>query len=178
MKTLKNLAPRETLTVVLGAVFVTAALLWIGVYEPAIKHRETLMRKIDTKERELIEVKALADRYVEETKGFNRLDSRLESRPEGFSPLSEMESLASSSGVGENITSMEPMPPVSIGDYTESLIKIEIEKTTLPGLVRLLESMRGSKNVLRVKRIAVKPMFEDQSMLDVSMTVAAYEVAR
>ncbi|MGK7345710.1 MAG: type II secretion system protein GspM [Candidatus Nitrospinota bacterium M3_3B_026] len=178
MNALASLTPRERVIVLLGSLFAVIVLSWIAVYEPAAQRHETLARKIESKERELAEVSALARKYVRMKEGFDRLNRRLKGRPRDFSPLSELESLAGGAGARDSVASMTPLPPRDIEGYTESLIKIEMEKTTLPELVRLLKAMRESGAVFRVKRVSIKPEYDDPSRLDVSMTVAAYGAPR
>lgn len=178
MSALAGLTPRERIAVVSGALFAGTVILWVGVYEPAVKRHETLVRKIESKERELAEVAALAEKSLRIRSRFERLEKRLEDSPRGVSPFSELESLAAAAGAKDSVASMTPLPPRDAGGYTESLIKIEMEKTTLPELVRLLKAMRGSRMLFRVKRVSIKPEYDDPSKLDVSMTVAAYRAQR
>jgi len=176
--TSKNMTPREKAMVASGGLFVVIIGIWLGVYEPAVEHRELLNRKIETKTMELKEVSALAENYLKEKTRVDMFESRIKARPKDFSPLAEMEGLAAAAGVRDNISSMSPKPSQAVGNYTEALFEIKMEKVTLPRLVRFLESVRDSKNMLLINRVSIKPGYEDQSMLDVSMTVAVYEMAR
>lgn len=174
----KGMTKRERLMIAIGGFFAVATFLWLGVYEPAVERRETLKRKIDSKEKELSEVTALAENYLQIKNNLDRFEASLSTHAEGFSLLAEIESHASAAGVRDNVTSMSPLPPVAIEGYTENPIEIKMEDTSLPKLIRFLEFARGSENILRVKRISIKPDYEDQSRLDASITIAGYEVAR
>jgi hypothetical protein len=178
MFSLNNVSAREKTALALAAFFVAATVLWVGVYEPAVEKRSAMRKKIVTKMTEVEESRALA-RTISGLRGdMARFDARLAGRPPGFSVITEMETLAQSSGARENIVSMTPQRPAELGGYKESGVELTMEKTTLPKLLRMLQSMRDSHGLLTVKRLTVKPQYKDPSLLDVSMTVAGYEAAR
>lgn len=178
MFSLSNVSPREKITLAVAAVFVTVTVLWVGVYEPAVEKRSATRKKIATKTAEVEESRALA-RTISRLRGeMARFDSRLAGNPPGFSVITEMETLAQSSGARENVVSMTPQRPAELGGYKESAVELAMEKTTLPKLLRMLQAMRDSHGLLRVKRLTIKPQYKDPSLLDVSMTVAGYEAAR
>jgi len=178
MFSLTNVSAREKTALALAVFFVAATALWIGVYEPAVEKRSAMMKKIAVKTAEVEESRALA-RSISALRGdMARFDSRLAGRPPGFSVITEMETLAQSSGARENVVSMTPQRPAELGGYKESGVELTMEKTTLPKLLRMLQAMRDSHGMLRVKRLTVKPQYKDPSLLDVSMTVAGYEAIR
>lgn len=178
MVSLNNLSAREKMALAVAVVFVAVTTLWIGVYESAVEKRSAMRKKIVTKTAEVEESRALV-RSISGLRGdMARFDARLAGRPPGFSVITEMETLAQSSGARENIVSMTPQRPAELGGYKESGVELTMEKATLPRLLRLLQAMRDSHGLLRVKRLTVKPQYKDPSLLDVSMTVAGYEVSR
>jgi general secretion pathway protein M len=175
---LSGLSARERVALAAASVFVVGTALWLGVYEPAVEKREALRKKIATKTAEIEESKTLARGIADLKSQTARFDARLMARPAGFSVITEMETLAQSSGVRENVVSMNPQRPADVAGYKESAVELVMERTPLSKLLRLLESMRDSQGLLRVKRITIKPQYKDPSLLDVSMTVAGYEKAR
>lgn len=178
MVSLNNVSARDKMALAVAVVFVAVTTLWLGVYEPAVEKRSAMRKKIVTKTTEVEEARALA-RTISGLRGdMARFDTRLAGRPTGFSVITEMETLAQSSGARENIVSMTPQRPAELGGYKESGVELTMEKTTLPKLLRLLQAMRDSHGLIRVKRLTVKPQYKDPSLLDVSMTVAGYEVSR
>ncbi|VAX17498.1 hypothetical protein MNBD_NITROSPINAE04-954 [hydrothermal vent metagenome] len=178
MAFLKSMSQRESLMTLSAGVFVAVIILWLGVYEPMATRKEVLKRKIKVKSEELLEVSALSGRIVTEKRHLERFESALKKQPEGFSSLARMENLATKAGMRKNITSMSPQASTDIGGYKESSINIKVEKVSLPQLVMFLESMRGSGSILRIKRISIKPKYEDASILDVSMSVASYNTVK
>lgn len=178
MKILKNITPREkTLVIAVGLIAVTT-FLWLGIYDPAMERREIIKRKIEAKTGELAQVKVLSKNLIKEKERFNRFNERIKSRPGQISPIAAMESLASGAGIRDKIKSMSPQPAIEAQDYTEFLLDMKIEKVSLPGLKLFLESVGASQNIFRIKRISIKPKFDDPSKLDVTMSVASYEAIR
>lgn len=175
---LNNVSPREKMTLAAAGIFMTATMLWVGVYEPAVEKRVAMRKKIETKTAEVAEARGLAGAILGRKAEMARFERRLAARPAGFSVITEMENLAQSSGARENVVSMTPQRPAELGGYRESAVDLALEKTTLPKLLRLLQSMRDSHGLLRVKRLTVRPQYKDPSLLDVSMTVAGYETIR
>jgi general secretion pathway protein M len=178
MFSFNNVSAREKTTLSAAAIFVTATALWVGVYEPAVEKRVAMRKKIETKTAEIEEARALARTIAGLKDDMARFEARLAAKPAGFSVITEMESLAQSSGARENVVSMTPQRPVELGGYRESAVELALEKTTLSKLLRLLQSMRDSHGLTRVKRVTIKPQYKDPSLLDVSMTVAGYETLR
>jgi general secretion pathway protein M len=175
---LNNASEREKMALIVAAFFVAVTILWVGVYEPAVEKRASMRKKMETKTLEVAESKALA-RTISTLKGeIARFDTRLAAKPAGYSVITEMETLAQSSGARENVVSMTPQRPAELGGYRESGVELTLEKTTLPKLLRMLQAMRDSHGLLRVKRMTIKPQYKDPSLLDVSMTVAGYEAVR
>lgn len=175
---LNNMSSREKMTLSVAAVFITATILWVGVYEPAVEKRVAMRKKIETKTAEAAEGRALARTIMGLKDEMARFEARLAGRPAGFSVITEMETLAQSSGARENVVSMTPQRPAELGGYRESAVELTLEKTTLPKMLRLLQAMKDSHGLLRVKRLTIKPQYKDPSLLDVSMTVAGYETIR
>ncbi len=160
-----------------GVVFVALVFGWLGVYKPLVEKRDLMERKIAAQKDELMEVSALAEKYLDARKRFDRLDAKLKSQPPGFSPLAAIESLAFKAGVRDNVVSMIPQSPVVIEGYQESPVDLKLDKVTLPRLLAFLKSVRNSKNYMRIKRISIKTEYENPEMLSVSMTITGYEVS-
>ncbi|VAX17019.1 hypothetical protein MNBD_NITROSPINAE02-1577 [hydrothermal vent metagenome] len=175
---LNNISPRERVMVFSVALVAVISFLWLGVYDPLVEGRVTLKRKIDVKKKELVEVSILSKRVREEKKRYERLRKKLNALPRGLSAIAAMESLATEAGIRGKIVSMSPQPSVNIEGYKESLINIQIRNVSLQEIKLFLESKQESQNVFRIKRISMKPKFDDPSLMDISMSVASYEAIR
>ncbi|MDH4185113.1 MAG: hypothetical protein OEV92_12875, partial [Nitrospinota bacterium] len=59
--------------------------------------------------------------------------------------------------------------------YKENSVALKIEKIPLGGLVDFLNALGAQKLYIRVKRISIKPLYENPDLLDVSLTLAWYQ---
>jgi len=178
MQMLKNISPRERMMVIIAIVFTMVITIWIGVYEPFVEKTQILERKIEAKTKELAEISALAEKLTKEQSRIASFETTLQRNPFKGSLLTKMESLASKAGIRKNIASMAPSPVNELDGYSESAVTIKIEKTTLPGIVHFLESITASPGVMRIKRISMRPKYDNPSDIDVSLTIANYNFAK
>ncbi len=174
---LKNISYREKIIGAVAAAFIIVTILWLGVYEPAVERSETMTLKLEAKERELTEVKGLSKRYMEVRSRLNVFENKLKTQTKGFSSLAVMESLAKNAGVQNNVSYMAPRSPVALEGYRELPVELRLKQISLGKLISFLKAAKASGNYLRVKRIAVKPQYENQELLDVSISIAGYEKA-
>ncbi|VAX21801.1 hypothetical protein MNBD_NITROSPINAE01-1557 [hydrothermal vent metagenome] len=175
---LKNINPRERILIVSTIIFTLVVALWIGIYEPFLEKQEIMARKIEAKTKELAEVTALAKKLAREQSLINRFEMKLRKKPFKGSLLAKMESLAADAGIRKNIASMAPSPANEFDGYRESTVAIKIEKATLPGVVHFLESINATPGVMLVKRISIRPKYDDPSKLDVSLAISNYGFAK
>ncbi|MBI4828982.1 MAG: type II secretion system protein M [Nitrospinae bacterium] len=178
MEKFNALQPRERWAVTAGAAVVALTAAWLGVYDPVVSSRYALERRIEATKTELTELAGLAERYQSIRRRFTALDAKLAAQPEDFSAVTAIESLAAAAGVSGQITSMTPQPPQTMEGYEEQPVTARLEEVTLPQLVVLLESARGAEHYLRVKRVSIRPQYKKPDLLDVTLTLAGYRVAR
>lgn len=175
---IKGMNERERLMVIVAGIFIFVTVGWLGVWEPAVERREALVVKIEAKKKEKLMVEALAAKLRGAKLLFGRLEMKLRSQEGGFSPLGVMENMAAAAGLKENVVSMTPQPPVEIEGYVEALIALKLEKVELSQLVAFLKLVQNSKNYLRVKRVSIKPQYENPEWLNVSLSISGYESAK
>jgi len=161
-----------------GALFTAVVAAWLGVYDPIVSSRRAMERRIEAKKTELIELASLAERYQSVRSRFSALEGKLAAQPQGFSTVTAIESLAAAAGVSGQVASMAPQPPQTIEEYEEQAVTARLEGISLPQLVVLLEGARGAEQYVRVKRISIRPQYKKPGLLDVTVTLAGYTVAR
>jgi type II secretory pathway component PulM len=174
-KMIKGMNERERILVIAAGIFIFITVGWLGVLEPTVERRDALVLKIEAKKKEKQAVDALAARFHSAKLRFRRLEMKLKSQGVGFSPLGVMENMAASAGLKENVVSMNPQPQVEIEGYMESLIALKLEKVELSKLVTFLKLIQNSENYLRVKRVSIKPQYENPEWLTVSLSITGYE---
>lgn len=174
MTMLANMSPRERTAAIGGGALAILILLWATVADPIAKGRVALAQKIESKKREIVEVRELSGKLLAVKGRFGALERRMAERG-GPSLLSVVESAANAARVKERAASMEPQPPAEVEGYMESSVALKMDKIGLGGLVDFLKEVAAQKTFIRVKRISVKPLFENPDLLDVSLTLCWYE---
>ena len=171
---LDNLSAREKIIVTGGGALAALLLLWALFLEPAARERKETAQKIETKKNELAQSKELARKVMEAKSRFGALETRL-AAAEGPSLISVVENLAKSSGIKSNVTTMEPQPPTELDRYLESSVNIKMEKVSLSGLIDFLTIASRQSVYLRMKRVSIKPQFQNPDLLDAGITICWYE---
>jgi len=171
---LNSMNSRERVMVVGGGALAAVILMWAMIIDPTVKGRAELAARIETKKKEIVEVRELARKISLARIKFGALERRMP-EPGGSSLLSTMESIATESGIKESVASMEPQPQMEVEGYSESSVAMRMEKVKLKELVGFLNEVGRRKSYIRVKRLTIKPLYEDPDLLEVKLTVSWYE---
>ncbi|MDH5510665.1 MAG: type II secretion system protein M [Nitrospinota bacterium] len=174
MSALDNMNSRERAMVVGGGALALVILFWAMVIDPTVKGRSELASRIETKKKEIVEVRELARKISLSRIKFGALERRMP-EPGGSSLLSTMETIATESGIKDGVASMEPQPQVEVEGYSENSVAMRMEKIRLKELVGFLNEVGRRKSYIRVKRLSIKPLYEDPDLLEVKLTVSWYE---
>ncbi|MDH5678955.1 MAG: type II secretion system protein M [Nitrospinota bacterium] len=174
MKIIKQMNSRERAMVIGGGSLALVILFWAWIIDPSIKGRMELATRIESKKQEILELRQLSRKISVANHRFGAIKRRM-SQPGGPSLLSVIENISSSSGIKESVVSMEPQPSEKLKGFNESSVALKIEKITLRQLVELLKEAAKNETYIRMKRISIKPLYEDPDYLDVALTVSWYE---
>lgn len=88
-----------------------------------------------------------------------------------------LESLATKSGIQDNIESIKERPIVPSELFDESIVEVRISKVTLPQLIDFLYSIEYDKNkLLRVKDLRMRTRYDNSQLFDVSFQVSTYRL--
>jgi hypothetical protein len=168
----QRLSARERL--LLGAA--CGAMLVIGLYvliwEPLAAGREMLDRRIALKERELIDVQALRDSYLDLLRQFDASQAVLDKADEKFSLFPFIESTVADVVGRERITSMNPQNKTVGENYREDSVELKLKEVSLDKLVDLMYKIEKGPHPLRVTRLQVKKRIRDPHHFDVIATVS------
>ena len=132
-----------------------------------------LQSKVTSRERQLQDVQKLRQDYLDLKQELSEAQGRL-SKAENFSLFSFVEAQVGRYATKENLVYMRPQPTSTKDGWREDTVEIKLEKLTLDQLVRFLYSLETSDAVIQTKNLRVKTRFDNRSLLDVVMTVAAY----
>ena len=169
-----KLGGRERLVLIAGGVFVALVLFYRFGLSPALERVHTLDRLVAQKEREVIEMRTLRDTFLAQKGLMEEVNRSLQQRGQEFAFFSFLEDLANKSGVKTNIMYMKPALATSSELYRESSVEMRLEGIALQQLIRYLYDIERAPQLLRVRRMHVKPRAADPDMLDVTFQVSTF----
>lgn len=170
----KELAPRERLLLAVGGSVAAASLLFVSVIDPLLDSMARLDRQAQKKQRESLELSELAQTYQAKRAALVAAESRLPTAEQTFSLLAFMEDAATSAHVRERIAGMQPQMQTLPQGYQETAVELRLENVLFPELLALLAELDRAPYELQVKRLQVRPKFDNPMNLDVTMRVLSY----
>ena len=171
-----KLGKREKIIVISGGIVVFILLLFVFGFTPAVKRMEMLDRLSIRKRTELKEIVKLKEEYLSQKSVIDRINKELSKKRKGFAIFSFLEETANNLGIKGNIISMKPSNAV-IGDlYKESSIEIRVEGITLKQLTEYLYKIENTDQVLKIKRLKIKPRTENPRIVNVTFKVSTFDL--
>jgi general secretion pathway protein M len=171
-----NLQRRERLFVVGAGLTVVGILLFMLLIDPVLKSRVLLKRQITTATRQLEELQTLQKDYVRQKNVVEQINLQLRQQQKNFAIFSRLEELAGQTGIREKILYMKPTvsPPNEV--YNEESVEIKMEGVTLAQLIRYLNQVENSPQLLKVKRLYIKPRLDNRQILSVIFRVSIFSL--
>jgi general secretion pathway protein M len=174
--TFLGLQPREQIMamVVTGIVLILVIIMPISLANSRISKLE---KDISTSREQINDVAREIGDYNSEKSRLNAVESQLRS---GFdtSISTTIESLASQSGIKENVESLKEKPLAPSDIFDEASVDVKIARITLEQLVDFLYKVEGEKGrVLRVKQLQTKPRYDNRKLLDASFQVSTFKLS-
>ena len=169
-----KLGRREKLVIVAGGVAVALLLFYRVGLGPALERLHTLDRLVAQKEREVHEMKTLRDTYLAQKNLMEEVNRSLAQRGQEFAFFSFLEDLANKAGVKNNIVYMKPALSTPGELYRESSVEMRLEGIGLQQLIRYLYDIERAPQLLRVRRMAIKPRTANADLLDVTFQVSTF----
>ena len=169
----RNLQPRERLF--LGGAGATLVLFLIFklAIDPLFKHSADLDRQIVTARRQLVELRTMQQEYQRQKTVVDSINSQLKRQP-NFAIFSRLEELAGQTGIRNKILHMKPTVSTPSEVYNEESVEVKMEGVTLEQLVRYLHQVENSPQLLKIKRLEIKPRFDNRQILTATFRVSAF----
>ena len=158
-----------------GACVLLFLLLRFGLF-PLLDSRDRLKKGLATREKAVVEMRDLQNRYRELHGKANALQEQLAGRQAGFSLFAFLEQMAAQSEVKKNIAYMKPSE--STGDeglFKEVLVEIKLQDVSLKQLVDFLKLIEAPDKIVALKRISVQEGKKEKGTLDVIMQVVSLD---
>jgi len=169
-----RLGGREKLVLIAGGVAVALLLFYRFGLSPALERLRVLDRLVATKEGDLHEMKSMRDTYLAQKRLMEQVNQSLAQRDKDFAIFSFLEELANKTGIKNNIMYMKPALATPGELFRESSVEMRLEGIALPQLTRYLYDIEQAPQLLRVRRMHVKPRAADPDQLDVTFQVSTF----
>ena len=172
---LASASPREKRLIAFGTGGVALFLLLVVVlsFSAAIRKGQATL---DEKRTDFDKISALSVGYAHEEQERQLLEARLRQSPPGL--MSFVDGIARQEGV--EVGGMSDRGVISGGQNgrpRESSVEVNLTKVPLDKLIKLLNSIEHSPGVVRVRRLRVSKNRENKDVLDVSLSVSAWQAS-
>lgn len=169
-----NLGGREKLMIIAGGVVVALVLFYRFGLSPALERLRMLDRLVAVKERDLHEMKTLRETYLAQKSLMEEVNRSLAQRGQDFAIFSFLEELANKTGIKTNIMYMKPALTTPGELFRESSVEMRLEGIALQQLTRYLYDIEQAPQLLRVRRMHIKPRPANPDQLDVTFQVSTF----
>jgi general secretion pathway protein M len=169
----QRLSSRERTLVGLAVGGITVALVYTMIWQPIEDQRVQLAKRIQTKQRELVEMQQMRESYLDLLAQFDLREKIIEKADPHFSLFPHIEATVSQVlGGREKIASMNPQNKDISGTYREESVELKLTAVSLQQLVDLLYHIEKSDQPLRLTRLQVKKRAREPQTFDVTATVS------
>ena len=173
MNFFRNLQQREKLFVIGAGALLVLFLLFKLTIDPMLKRSADLDRQIVTARRQLDEVRTLQQDYQRQKSVVDSINSQLKNQP-NFAIFSRLEELAGQTGIRSKIVYMKPTVSTPNEVYNEESVEVKMDGVTLEQLVQYLHQIENSPQLLKIKRLEMKPHFDNRQILSATFRVSAF----
>jgi type II secretory pathway component PulM len=167
---LARLSPRERQCVAVAGAALASALLYLLVIDPLWQMQIDLRARVAAKERELQEIVALRQEYLVVKSTIDHIQSAVGA---GFSPVSFLETLASTTVGQDKVAAITPANRETQGDATLETIELKLSGVSLRELVELLYKIDTTGAMLHPIRLSIKKRYKDPYTFDVLLSTVA-----
>ena len=168
-------SPREKRLILLagGGVLAFILLITYASFASSIRKGETVL---DEKRLDFEKVSRLSAGYGAQEQERQLLEARLRQSPPTL--MSFVDGIAKQEGV--DVGGMADRGVVaggSNGKPKESSVEVNLGKVALDKVVKLVQAIERSPGVVRVRRLRIRKSFDNKDVLDVTMTVSAWQAS-
>jgi general secretion pathway protein M len=169
----QNTQPRERLFLGGAGAVLVLFLLFKFAIDPLFKRSTDLDRQIVTARRQLVELHTMQQEYQRQKTVVDTINSQLK-RQQNFAIFSRLEEFAGQTGIRNKILYMKPTVSTPSEMYNEESVEVKMEGVTLEQLVRYLHHIENSPQLLKIKRLEIKPRFDNRQILTATFRVSAF----
>lgn len=170
----RQLSLREKAFIGIAALFVLVLAVYYFLISPGMERSRLLDRLIRQKERELQELYVLKGRYETLKAEEDRIIRWLATSRGKVSPLSELEAMATKTGLKDHLQQMKPLPSISTPRYTLTPVQMRFVSVEPSKVVSYLYALENAPLPLQIKRVTLKASPRFPGRLDVSLEVLTF----
>jgi general secretion pathway protein M len=119
-------------------------------------------------------MKTLRATYLAQKRLMEEVNQSLAQRGQDFAIFSFLEELANKTGIKNNIMYMKPALTTPGELFRESSVEMRLEGIALQQLTRYLYDIEQAPQLLRVRRMHIKPRAANPDQLDVTFQVSTF----
>jgi len=173
MNFFRNLQWRERMFVGGAGAALIVFLIFKLTIDPTLKRSAELDRQIVTARRQFDELRTMQQEYQRQKSVVDSINSQLKRQP-NFAIFSRLEELAGQTGIRGKIVHMKPTVSTPSEVYNEESVEVRMEGVTLEQLVRYLHQVENSPQLLKIKRLEMKPRIDNRQILTATFRVSAF----
>ncbi len=169
----QRLSSRERTLVGLAGGALVVILVYTLIWQPIEDQRVQLAKRIQIKQRELVEMQQMRETYLDLLSQFELRQKIIEKADPKFSLFPHIEATVSQVlGGRDKIVSMNPQNKDLGGAYREESVELKLNGVSLQQLVDLMYHIEKSPQPLRLTRLQVKKRQRETASFDVTATVS------
>lgn len=165
------LSKRDRTTLMIGGVVLLLFIVVQFVLFPLIDKRKRLARSIAVREREIVEMQSMQQKYGQLHEQSNSLEKQLKNRADEFSLFSFLEKMATQSAIKDHIAYMKPSSVTGEGMLRQIMVEMKLQSIGIQQLVDFLNHIESPENVVTIKRISIQENKKEKGTLDVLIQV-------
>jgi len=174
---MKQLNQREKIAVGIGGGAVLVFLLLQFIIFPLTDGRAKLSKRLSTREKAVVEMRVLQERYHKIAQQSGSFSSLLAQREPGFSLFSFLEKSAADSEVKEHIAYMKPSVSTENDQFKQSLVEMKLQAVSLNKLVTFLEHVESPEQLVGIDKITIQDNTKEAGTLDVTLQMVCVDQA-
>lgn len=172
---LKQLTRREHMAIGLaGGAFLLFIVFQFVVF-PLVDGRARLNKRIQTREKAIVEMRELQQRYQRLNQHTGSLSAALGQREPDFSLFSFVEKRAADSEVKELIAYMKPSESMESEHFKQSQVEMRLQGVDLGKLVQFLEQVESPEQLVGINKIAIQENTKEARTLDVTLHLVSVD---
>lgn len=169
----RNLQARERMFIGGAGAALVLFLIFKLTIDPTLKRSAEVDRQIVAAQRQLNELRTMQQEYQRQKNVVTSINTQLKRQP-NFAIFSRLEELAGQTGIRGKIIHMKPTVSTPSEVYNEESVEVKMEGITLEQLVSYLQLVENSPQLLKIKRLEMKPHFGNRQILTVTFRVSAF----